>query len=86
VDWSSIPELIRASTLGVGGIRPIAKGMADAAGGPLRDTPSPGEIALFRHRGTRFQMVSLVASLLPAGMHGGYLGALVGPLVLLGSI
>jgi hypothetical protein len=38
VDWSSIPELIRASTL------------------------------------------------LPAGMHGGHLGALVGPLVLLGSI
>jgi hypothetical protein len=62
LDWSSVPELIRVATLDLGGIQPVTKAMAEAAGGTLHDKPSEGEIELFRKRGTNFQVVSLVLS------------------------
>ncbi|MER8957184.1 hypothetical protein NKH98_31935 [Mesorhizobium sp. M0833] len=37
--------------------------MFKAAGGILRDSPSKGEIAMFRAAGTQFQMISMVASI-----------------------
>lgn len=48
IDWSSVPELIRVATLDLGGIQPVTKAMAEAAGGTLHDKPSEGEIELFR--------------------------------------
>lgn len=67
LDWSSIPELIRVATLDLGGIQPVTKAMAEAAGGTLHDKPSDGEVELFRKRGTNFQLVSVVLSCVPAG-------------------
>lgn len=67
LDWSSVPELIRVATLDLGGIQPVTKAMADAAGGTLHDKPSDGEVALFQKRGTNFQLVSIVLSCVPAG-------------------
>ena len=67
VDWSSIPELIRVATLDLGGIQPVTKAMADAAGGTLLDMPSEAEIELFRKRGTNFQLISIVLSCVRAG-------------------
>jgi hypothetical protein len=67
LDWTSIPELIRVSMLDLGGIQPITKAMAEAAGGTMYDKPSEGEIELFRKRGTKFQLVSVVLSVVPAG-------------------
>jgi len=73
LDWSSIPELIRGATLDLGGIQPITKAMVDAAGGPLHDKPSEGEVALFQRRGTSFQLISVVLSCVPAGEVDGVL-------------
>lgn len=73
LDWSSVPELIRVATLDLGGIQPVTKAMAEAAGGTLHDKPSEGEIDLFRKRGTNFQLVSLVLSCVPAGEIDGVL-------------
>ncbi|MCS3521841.1 endonuclease domain-containing protein [Bradyrhizobium elkanii] len=67
LDWSSVPELIRVATLDLGGIQPVTKAMAEAAGGTLHDKPSDGEVELFRKRGTNFQLVSIVLSCVPAG-------------------
>jgi hypothetical protein len=67
VDWTSIPELIRVATLDLGGIQPVTKAMAEAAGGTLHDNPSDGEIELFQKRGTNFQLVSVVLSCVAAG-------------------
>jgi hypothetical protein len=67
LDWTSIPELIRVAMLDLHGIQPVTKAMAEAAGGILRDKPSNGEIEHFRKRGTRFQLVSVVLSCVPAG-------------------
>lgn len=64
LDWRAVPELVRASMLDLGGIQPVTRAMAEAAGGALLDTPSEGEIALFRERGTQFQMISVIASTL----------------------
>jgi hypothetical protein len=66
LDWSSVPELIRVATLDLGGIQPVTKAMAEAAGGTLHDKPSDGEVELFRKRGTNFQLISLVLSCVPA--------------------
>lgn len=63
INWGSVPELLNISLLDLGGIQPVTEEMAKAAGGELRDTPSPGEIAIFKERKTAFQTVSLVASL-----------------------
>lgn len=73
LDWSSVPELIRVATLDLGGIQPVTKAMAEAAGGTLRDKPSDGEVELFRERGTTFQLVSLVLSCVLAGEVDGVL-------------
>lgn len=73
VDWTSVPELIRASMLDLGGIQPITKAMAEAAGGGIHDKPSEGEVELFRNRGTKFQLVSVVLSVVPAGEKAGVL-------------
>lgn len=67
IDWSSVPDLVRASTADLGGIQPTTNAMFEAAGGTILDVPSEAEVALFRERGTRFQMVSVIASLLAAG-------------------
>lgn len=64
LDWSSIPELLRVVMLDLGGIQPPTKAMAEAAGGELHDKPSEGEIKLFQDRGTTFQLVSVVVSLI----------------------
>ncbi|MCK1650084.1 hypothetical protein IVA88_01355 [Bradyrhizobium sp. 149] len=73
LDWSSVPELIRVATLDLGGIQPVTKAMAEAAGGTLHDKPSDGEVELFRKRGTNFQLVSIVLSCVPAGEVDGVL-------------
>ncbi len=73
LDWSSVPELIRVATLDLGGIQPVTKAMAEAAGGTLHDKPSDGEVELFRKRGTTFQLVSLVLSCVPVGEVDGVL-------------
>lgn len=67
LDWSSIPELIRVAMLDLGGVQPVTKSMAEAAGGNLHDKPSDGEVELFRRRGTEFQLVSVVLSCVAAG-------------------
>lgn len=67
VDWTSIPELLRAAMLDLSGIQPITKAMAEAAGGKMWDKPSEGEVELFRQRGTNFQLVSVVLSCVVAG-------------------
>ncbi|WP_414463705.1 endonuclease domain-containing protein [Hyphomicrobium sp. DY-1] len=73
VDWSSVPELIRAAMQDLGGIQPVTKAMAEAAGGKLRDKPSDGEVALFKKRGAQFQMISVVLSVVAAGVSEGAL-------------
>lgn len=73
LDWTSIPELIRVSMLDLQGIQPITKAMAEATGGTLRDNPSNGEVELFRKRGTQFQLISVVLSVVPAGEREGAL-------------
>lgn len=73
LDWSAVPELIRVATLDLGGIQPITKSMAEAAGSILHDKPSKGEIELFRERGTSFQLISVVLNCVPAGDANGVL-------------
>ena len=73
VDWSSVPDLVRASTADLGGIQPTTRSMFDAAGGTITDVPTKGEVAMFRTRGTRFQAISVVASLVAAGEIDGHL-------------
>lgn len=65
IDWRAVPELVRVSMVDLGGVQPITKAMAEAAGGTLFDKPTDGEIALFRERGTQFQMISVIASVIP---------------------
>jgi hypothetical protein len=67
VDWSSVPELLRVAMLDLSGIQPPTKEMVEAAGGELQNNPSEGEIKLFQERGTKFQFVSVVVSLVAAG-------------------
>lgn len=73
VDWTSIPELTRVSILDLSGIQPITRAMAEAAGGKMFDKPSEREIELFRKRGTKFQLVSVVLSVVAAGELNGVL-------------
>lgn len=67
LEWSSVPELIRVATLDLGGVQPVTRAMADAAGGTLHDKPSDGEVELFHKRGTTFQLISIVLSCVPSG-------------------
>src|SRR5262245_35827960 len=73
LDWTSIPEPIRVSTLDLSGIQPVTKQMIEAAGGELQDKPTEGEIEMFRKRGTRFQLISVVLSVVAAGEVDGVL-------------
>jgi hypothetical protein len=73
LDWTSIPELIRVATLDLGGIQPVTKQMMAAAGGVIHDKPSEAEIELFRKRGTAFQLISVVLSVVAAGEIDGVL-------------
>jgi very-short-patch-repair endonuclease len=73
LDWTSIPELIRVATLDLGGIQPVTKEMMAAAGGTLHDKPSEAEVELFRKRGTTFQLISVVLSVVAAGEVDGVL-------------
>lgn len=73
LDWDSIPELIRVAMLDLGGIQPVTKAMAEAAGGTLYYKPSDGEIELFQRRGMEFQLVSVVLSCVAAGESHGVL-------------
>jgi hypothetical protein len=62
LDLSRVPEWIKLSILFLGGVQPITGAMADAARGLLSDEPTLRELALFRERGTRFQIVFVVVS------------------------
>eukprot|EP01037_Dinobryon_pediforme_P023219 gene23219-24595_t len=73
IDWSPIPDLVRASTADLGGIQPTTGAMFQAAGGAISDLPSEGEVEMFRARDARFQMVSVVASLVAVGEIDGQL-------------
>jgi hypothetical protein len=63
VAFASIPDRIQADLLQLGGVQPVTKAMADAAGGELHDKPSPAEVELFRNLGTRFQRISVVMNI-----------------------
>lgn len=67
VNHRTLPPLMRRSLVEVGGIQPITEETCAAAGGPLLDKPSPGEIDYHRRIGNAFQMVSIVLSLVPEG-------------------
>lgn len=71
MDWSAVPELIRASIMDLGGIQPVTKSMITVAGGTIFDNPTEAEIAYFRERGTTFQMVSIIASVVDGGVVDG---------------
>lgn len=71
IDWSPVPDLVRRSIADLGGIQPVTGAMAKAAKGTLTDTPSEGELALFREQKTEFQMVSIVLSLINMGTKDG---------------
>ncbi|RVT93442.1 hypothetical protein [Sphingomonas crocodyli] len=70
VDWSPVPAFVRRSIFELGGIQPITKSMVTAAGGTLHDTPSEGEVALFREANIEFQMIFIVASLVAKAGEG----------------
>jgi len=63
VDVSALPEILRLDLDTLSGVQPITESMAKAAGGELRDDPSPGEIALHRENGTAFQLVLVAFNL-----------------------
>jgi hypothetical protein len=63
VDFEVLPELVRQVLGRLGGIQPVTGEMARAANGELNDTPSDGEIALFKNKGTLFQPVFLVLNI-----------------------
>ncbi len=73
IDWESVPELVRVVMLDLSGIQPPTSAMVEAAGGDLQDKPSEGEIALFQSRGTEFQLISVVLSLVPGNVVDGVL-------------
>jgi hypothetical protein len=60
--WGAVPELVVTSLADLSGIQPVTGAMMRLAGGLLRDQPSDPEIAMLRERGTKFQIVSVVAS------------------------
>lgn len=65
VDMSPVPDLVARSVGDLAGIQPVTKAMFDAARGKLTDKPSEGEVALFRASGTEFQLIWIIASLVP---------------------
>lgn len=71
LDWSSTPRLINFSLLALGGIQPLTGAMAEAADGLLSDTPTEGEVELFRSKGSEFQLISVVANSIVTGNEDG---------------
>ena len=71
IDWNSVPDLVRVAMLDLTGIQPKTNAMLEAAGGELKVEPSEGEITLFKSRGTAFQLVSVVLSLVPGDIVDG---------------
>lgn len=61
--WESIPEVVRVSMMPLSGIQPITTDMFAVAGKVLRTKPSDEEIELFREKGAKFQMISLVLTM-----------------------
>lgn len=63
LELGTVPDWVKLSMLHLGGVQPITGEMMEAAGFVLEDRPSDGEIELYRRKGTRFQMVSVVTSI-----------------------
>ena len=61
--WQTIPEVVRVSLRPLYGIQPLTTEMFEVAGGELRTKPTEDEIKLFREKGTKFQMISLVLTM-----------------------
>ena len=75
IEYASVPELIKFSLIQLSGVQPIIEAAAAAAGEALLDALSPGEIDLYRERGTQFQLISVVASLAHITIHDGIASA-----------
>jgi len=71
LDLSPVPELVKLSLLTLGGVQPITGEMSQAAGGLLSDTPTPGEVELFRNKGARFQLIFIVLNCVVTGVQEG---------------
>lgn len=63
LDLGTVPDWIKLSMLHLGGVQPLTQEMAEAAEFMLADRPSPGELELYRRKGTRFQTISVVTSI-----------------------
>jgi len=61
--WQTIPEVVRVSMMPLSGIQPLTAEMFQVAGQELRTKPTEEEINLFRNKGTKFQMISLVLTM-----------------------
>ena len=61
--WQTIPEVVRFSMMPLSGIQPLTTEMFEVAGQELRTKPTEEEIKLFREKGTKFQMISLVLTM-----------------------
>jgi hypothetical protein len=61
--WQTIPEVVRVSMTPLSGIQPLTAEMFESAGQELRTKPTEEEIKLFREKGTKFQMISLVLTM-----------------------
>ncbi len=61
--WQTIPEVVRISMMPLSGIQPLTTEMFEVSDGELRTKPSEAEINLFRAKGTKFQMISLVLTM-----------------------
>ncbi len=73
VDMAAIPELVRLSLNALGGVQPVTRAMAAAAGGDMYDKPSEGEIALHQRLGSRFQLIMVVMNVAALREHDGEL-------------
>jgi hypothetical protein len=67
LDLGTVPDWVKLSMLHLGGVQPLTGEMSEAAGFILSDDPSEGELELYRRKGVRFQIVSVVTSV--AGFH-----------------
>lgn len=73
VDMSPVPDLVARSISDLAGVQPVTKAMLNAAGGKLGTKPSEGEVAQFRSAGTEFQLIWIIANLVPKdGKGDGY--------------
>ncbi len=63
LDLDAVPNWVKVSMLFLGGVQPITVDMVQAADFVVEDQPSQGELDLYRRKGTRFQIVSVVTSI-----------------------